>query len=498
MATQPTAVIQQMKRWIETGACLLLLTSCTMPAPDGDNRNRQVVSKAASAAWYAGDHHVHSRFSVGWDTEADPPAPIIGGDAIYPIAMNALMARHYGLSWMVNTDHGGPNHSKVNRDWTYPALQRSRTVVPDLVQFHGMELNPPGGDHATLILGYSSREADELFALEQAFDRREPWPEDVTLNNPEKMLEALRAMDRLPLKPVVIANHPTRSAQGPDAPFGLYDPEEFRDWNDTAPEVAVGMAGAPGHQAATIGPDGTLKTDWPRGVYTHLRTRGGFDPMTAAVGGVWDSMLGEGRRWWITANSDSHRHYTEGGVDFWPGEYSKTWVYGLKNHASLLASIRSGRIFVATGDLVTGVYMAISVNGASTEVPLGSALAYERGTEVQLDISIRDPESENASGANPRFSRLDVIVGPVTGPAALRSADANPGTAVAARYSRREMVTRDGLLNVRYRFVLDSDRYIRLRGTNTDELEPEPDPPGEDPWNDLWMYTNPIFVSVKE
>jgi hypothetical protein len=44
---------------------------------------------------------------------------------------------------------------------------------------------------------------------------------------------------------------------------------------------------------------------------------GGFDQMTARSGGFWDAMLGEGRRWWITANSDAHEHYTEGaGVNF--------------------------------------------------------------------------------------------------------------------------------------------------------------------------------------
>ena len=53
---------------------------------------------------------------------------------------------------------------------------------------------------------------------------------------------------------------------------------------------------------------------------------GGFDQMTARLGGFWDSMLGERRRWWITANSDSHIHWTDGGADFWPGEYSKTYV----------------------------------------------------------------------------------------------------------------------------------------------------------------------------
>ncbi len=50
------------------------------------------------------------------------------------------------------------------------------------------------------------------------------------------------------------------------------------------------------------------------------RTWGGFDWMTATVGGLWDSLLAEGRPWWITANSDSHQVYADtaarGGGDF--------------------------------------------------------------------------------------------------------------------------------------------------------------------------------------
>ena len=55
--------------------------------------------RAADSApqWIAGDHHIHSRYSTGWDREQEPPAPILGGDAIYPIQMNALMAKYFGL-----------------------------------------------------------------------------------------------------------------------------------------------------------------------------------------------------------------------------------------------------------------------------------------------------------------------------------------------------------------------------------------------------------------
>jgi hypothetical protein len=40
-------------------------------------------------------------------------------------------------------------------------------------------------------------------------------------------------------------------------------------------------------------------------------------------------------------------------------------------------------------------------------------------------------------------------------------------------------------------------RYLRVRGTNTAELEPAPDPRGENPWDDLWFYTNPIFLEAQ-
>ena len=75
---------------------------------------QQRPDTAPARRWLAGDHHIHSRYSVGWNDSTTPPTPIIAGDARYPIPTNAEMARKHGLSWMVSTDHGGPNHSKLN------------------------------------------------------------------------------------------------------------------------------------------------------------------------------------------------------------------------------------------------------------------------------------------------------------------------------------------------------------------------------------------------
>ena len=43
--------------------------------------------------WLAGDHHIHSWYSVGYDYEQDPPKPERGGDAVYQITTNNIMAK---------------------------------------------------------------------------------------------------------------------------------------------------------------------------------------------------------------------------------------------------------------------------------------------------------------------------------------------------------------------------------------------------------------------
>jgi hypothetical protein len=444
-------------------------------------------------SWLAGDHHIHGEFSVGWDRSTNPPTPILGGDARYSTSTNAEMAKAHGLSWMVTTDHGGPNHSKLNLEQAYPALVKSRAGIPDLIQFYGMELDTPGAEHTSMIIPRFAGEADMLFDLESRFAKHDVHPRDDSRYTEERMIEAVAYMSRLPLLPVLIVNHPSRSASGLGE-YGLVDPGELRNWNDAGPRVAVGMEGAPGHQARALRPDGSLKPEAPRGGYGNYPTMGGFDQMTARLGGFWDSMLGEGRRWWVTATSDSHVHWREGGSDFWPGEYSKTYVFAAKTYDDVLDGLRNGRIFVTTGDLISELSLEAGCDGCET-TSIGGTLTLPATRDVQVTIRVREPETPNHRGDNPRVARVDLITGRITGPAADRALDRNETTRVAARFSEGDW-TRDGeYLTMQYVLRnVDSDHYIRVRGTNTDELEPEVDPPGEDPWQDLWFYSNPVFI----
>lgn len=456
----------------------------------------------ATRRWLAGDHHVHSWYSTGWKLAADgksAPEPVKAGDASNPIPTNARMAARHGLSWMVSTDHGGPNHAKYNRDIAYPEVVSARRQVPGLLLFYGMELDTPGAEHSSIIVPRTSAERDVLYGIEKDYNRREPWPVDISRFAEEHMVAALKHMSALPDPPVVIANHPARTAKALGA-WGLLSPHELRNWNDAAPQVAVGMEGAPGHQAEGMKADGSPNSAGYRGGYDNgAPTLGGFDQMTARLGGFWDSMLGEGRRWWVTATSDSHRHYTEGGHDFWPGEYSKTYVKAARSYADVLDGLREGRVFVTLGDLVSEADVTVQTADGRRRAEIGGTLKVARGSDVIVVIRLRDPAGKNFGGRSPEVARVDLIRSEIGPRLADRGVDANPRARVETRFTARQWARDGETISIAWTIRnVTEPTYLRVRGTNRgEELEPEPDATGEDPWSDLWFYANPVFIEVE-
>ncbi|MFJ8792493.1 phosphoesterase [Streptomyces sp. NPDC102462] len=453
---------------------------------DGEHDGKRGDSRGR--VWRAGDHHVHSEYSGGWDDSVNPPKFIKGGDAVYPIVTNAIMAKNFGLTWAMCTDHGGPNHSKVNLEQAYPDLLRSRRLVPEVLQFWGMEFDAPALDHHTLMIPRHDDEAKMLHDLESRFAKLDAFPKDPGRDTEAKMVEFLKYAKDLRHKPLVIAHHASRSATGLGV-WGQDTPREFRNGNNAAPDVYVGFEGAPGHQAGPLNGEA-------RGGYGNHPTYGGYDQMTARVGGLWDALLGEGRRWWITATSDSHVHWTRGGSDFWPGEYSKTYVLARQDYADIMDALRNGRIFVTTGDLVTSLDVTARSQGRGAGVGETVTVSRKSRTDVEIEIRFRPLEGPNHNGDRPRVRRVDLITGRITGPAALDT-DTNPTTEVVARFGPKDWRRqgKDYVIKHTLRGVA-SDMYARVRGTSTDEAEPRADGL-ESPWEDLWFYSNPVFVHVR-
>jgi hypothetical protein len=440
----------------------------------------QAAHRDDGRQWQAGDHHVHSEWSVDWDRTTTPPTPIRGGDSPYTRSRNAQQALANGLSWMVHTDHGGPGHSVVTRDHAWPALLQARREVPALIQFNGMEFNVPGAEHASLIIAPGPEERDQLVAIERDYSRGELLEPD-TRDEEQLMLAALAHMRALPAPPLVFINHPSRTATGVGQ-WGEVEPAELRAWHDAAPGVLVGMEGSPGHQASPA----------HRGLYRHAAapTFGGFDQMTAQVGGVWDTMLAEGRRFWITATSDSHVNLRDGGRDFDPGQYSKTYVWARREAGDILDGMRNGRMFAVTGDLIDALELTVhAADEADRSAAMGDTLVMPAGATMRVELRVRQPTQPNFNSQRPALDHIELIVGAESG--------AERPQMQVKRFGHADWKSEGRWRSVSWELPVSGHRsFVRARGASTSETTPLADLPGEDPWQDLWFYSNPVFVEA--
>ncbi|TDD04976.1 histidinol-phosphatase [Nonomuraea deserti] len=478
--------------------------------------------------WLAGDHHIHTQHS---------------GDGIYRVIDQVRHGNAYGLGWVVITDHGGATHAKIGVDKVNPDIVAAREAVKDTLVFQGLEWNIPAAEHGTVFVAPGRREVETLKEFENSFDGS---VKDAGANTPQNEALAIAGLNflaesvrkrRIP-DALFLANHPSRK--------GLDSPHEIRGWRDAQPSIAVGMEGAPGHQAAGLpkphGPgggrgyyDGGPGADsFPGYPAESYKTFGGFDWMTATVGGLWDSLLAEGKPWWITANSDSHTVHGDtsvrgpgsdfdangryedpvyGGVpntgagDFWPGYYSRTHVGSRTfSYEALMDGLRAGRVWVDHGGLISGLVVRATTAGHGRRgATLGETLDVRRGDRVELTMEITLAGRPNWAQFVPTLARVDVIQGDVTGPAPDKDVFTTPNTKVVQSY---EVGRTSGTVTFTYRLGrVDRPVYVRLRGTDgkrsapgllgagVDPHGPQIDVHGDaDPWNDLWFYSNPIWI----
>jgi len=461
----------------------------------------------ASGLWLAGDHHIHTKYSI---------------DGRYEVVEQVEGAARSGLDFCVITDHGGPGHDKVALHKAYPELLAARKRYPNLIIFQGLEWNIPAAEHGSVILPPTEDEAEIVADFEARFDARNlPRPTgELDAIQGVKYLQALRE------RPLFLANHPARR--------GFDSPHELRNWADAGPDVMRGFEGAPGHGAATF--VGELRghyiempgpTSFPGYPLESYRTFGGYDYYVAQVGGLWDSLLGEGRAFYITANSDSHRYFgdrmgvdrstyaTLGQVtptgaleevipgqprrdtDYAPGLYCQTRVYAARREPlAVMAAMRAGNMYTVLGGLIDG--LQLWAHDGEQAAPMGSTLLLpRRGGTVEVVFTLQLAQRANAGGCLPVLHHVDLIAGQIRGRVADRDVLGNPTTRVVARLRPGDGERRGTSLTFRYRFTNVQDSfYVRIRGTNTEVLAPQLDPPGIDPWIDLWFYSNPIMVRL--
>lgn len=409
------------------------------------------------------------------------------------------------------------------------ALQEEGKYEDKLI-FSGFEWDMLGLDHAAvgiiapneeqMIEGikefeyrYSKETKDTYFTNEET----EKYGKRYNENIKENTFHAIGWLKENYPDSYVLINHPARK-NGGESELKI---EDIRRMNDIAPNIVFGFEGILGNQMSNDG----------RGESKEVY--GGADGMLAEVGGMWDALLGEGRRFFTFANSDFHfkvRKDPTGGSysGYWPGEYSRnyTWVEG-NTMKDLADGLRSGKSFAVTGDLIDA--LDFRAKGKSEEVEMGDILKVQKGEEVTLTVRFKSPEVNNYQtlfGTDTDTTNevvvdhIDLISGEVTGKISANSEaytnDKNETTKVIQTFTSEDWITDEEVYNtLTFTVKADKDRYYRLRGTNlevsvegqTDEMgnplrdemkeRPSADSINDHNYSDLWFYGNPIFVDVQ-
>jgi len=260
-----------------------------------------------------------------------------------------------------------------------------------------------------------------------------------------KTLESLKWM---------AANHPNTSYYVPahleragqfyaDGNQG-YNVEDLRDFNNTAPKTAFGMETQPGHGASSNrGEYQVQRNNFGGGVIVDSvggTTYGGTGVYGGQIGGVWDSMLGEGRNFWFFASSDWHNRGSFGPddrrttQDFFPGEYQRNFTM-VRNGSdklrpqAIVDGLRTGNSFATGGQIIDRLAFVACVGKADAIVgeiagnaaisktsltfagcaTMGEKLVVPSGSDVVIGISVRDPAGPNFSPytfPNPSLAQL--------------------------------------------------------------------------------------------
>ena len=444
-----------------------------------------------------------------------------------------------------------------------------RANYPKKIVMTGMEWNPPGHEHSSS--GIVSKDAKAIAEFEYRFDKSDTdattttttastmgWPgklQNSSYTAPdysavlalnaqhEKTMDAVRWMQaNYPTTGWIIPAHVERAGCG----VGAWSIAAFRDMNDAGPSVAFGFEGIPGHEKS--GNRGEFGTSACGG-----GTYGGAGIYVAQVGGLWDNLLADGRKFFNFASSDFHNDM---GADFWPGEYLKTYVNvkdvnrdRVYSPKEVVNGLRSGNVFSVHGDIINALDFKVfhgssfRNNGAHNYATMGETLNMRHGEKATVQIRFKTPTTNNCQAninasagyvcQTPTVHHIQLIQGRinptratkllkdgVTPNPAFNSIDATVANIAKTFDASSWTADKEGYTTMRFVVPkVTDDMFFRIRGTNlgynavkmdstgtkivygTDaEGSPLLNTPGisnaDMAWDDLWFYSNPIFVNV--
>jgi hypothetical protein len=258
----------------------------------------------------------------------------------------------------------------------------------------GLEWNIPpwGGDeHATVLISPDLDEWKTLAEFKSRFD-------DLGLkeHNAELAEEALRWLEsnavKNGVKPVVIYNHPSRKNDS-----SMVVEKHILDWHKVN-DLVIGFDGAPGHQGNKTA----------IGSYKYkVKTIDRWDPLVATVGDAWDTLLEKGINvWGARADSDFHNDRPNDLNDFWPGQFSETWLdVPERSPNAVLQAYRAGSFFGALGHIARQVELTVEADGLPRRAYPGEVIALPAGKSITARLKCVVPTNDWQGQPN----RVDVV-----------------------------------------------------------------------------------------
>ena len=420
------------------GLTALMVIGCDRGAP-----RSKFIRKTEwidSGVWMKVDTHLHTTFS----------------DGSHSVSVVAAKAREFGCDAIAITDHGDQNLKAASLEYA-EAIEVARREHPELLILAGLEWNVPpwkGDTHATVLMPGGPDEFLHLADFKSQFDdfeRKDPAEEHLG-EQAIRWLESVETADDS--RPIVILNHPSRKT-GSTNEAG----QQFQTMLDDS-VVTIGFEGAPGHQkgkqlGAYKGPV-MLMDRW--------------DPVAAEVGGIWDQQLGSGSDVWAAlATSDFHQE----GDDYWPGEFSETWVYAPeRSSAGVLSALRAGSFFGSHGGIAREVEISVAADGLERPAHAGEVIQVAVGGSVNVRLTGQVPELD-WSGQPNHLDAVELIVVTTEGVGSTEIANTRSPS--------------DGLDVVQKLDVPAGGLVVRARGRRKVTDGP-----------DLMFYTNPIRIETTQ
>lgn len=470
--------------------------------------------------------------------------------------------------------YNGPSYMGAY-DW----ILSIRSNYPDKLVITGMEWNAPGHEHSST--GIAAVNALPIAEFEYRFDNSDTdgtmttatadlmgWTGKKQNNKTKddygaspdysavlglskyhnKTVDAVRWMQaNYPGSGYIIPAHVERAGCG----VGGWSIAAFRDMNDNGPSVAFGFEGIPGH-------DKSPERGEFRSTACGGGTYGGAGIYVAQVGGLWDNLLADGRKFFNFDNSDFHDGDAPSGVDFWPGEYEKTYVKvkdadndGVYTQKDVINGLRSGDSFSVHGDLINELDFRVFHGAAGrhkkaegrNSATMGETLFVEKGDKITVKIRFKSPAANNCrAGVNasagylcqaPSVHHVQLIQGRinptreskfladgVSPNPAFNALDNTVAGIVKVFDASSWHVDEDGYTAMSFIVPnVQGDMFFRLRGSNLGYGVVKYDPTGtkvvygtdadgspllntpgtnnaDMAWDDLWFYSNPVFVKV--